>query len=396
MIFNISIIALLILSVLLTLITCTAIITEKNGNPKLQWLIFALLFGISLYYLVHVLVFTKVISDVPFLLRGFVPFYYFSQPAIYFYVVVNLDENYTFSKKDLWHLIPVLYSIIDNWGFYSGGAQHWQFWADSIAKNYGNIANYQGVIFNAKYNFILRVLLYISYLLMAWRYYIKNIHEIKDQFILKWLKLFLIIISVFVVSVVLATVYNSTFVLSLNNDSNFYFMFPLIITSLSIILLSSYILFNPILLYGLPKINFKTIVDNDQSLSKFKVLKIENEEIEKKEYNLAITIVSEIKEKQIYKDVNFSLAMASKHFSIPVHHISFVINKYIKKSFPDIVCEMRIDHAIQLLKDNINKKYTMEAIGNLSGFNSRTSFYVSFKKNTGITPNEYLQNLKLS
>ena len=88
------------------------------------------------------------------------------------------------------------------------------------------------------------------------------------------------------------------------------------------------------------------------------------------------------------------MAVASNYFSIPTHHISFLINKYIKKSFPDIVCEMRIDHAIELLKDNNNKKYTMEAIGNLSGFNYRTTFYASFKKITGITPNEYLQNLK--
>ena len=86
--------------------------------------------------------------------------------------------------------------------------------------------------------------------------------------------------------------------------------------------------------------------------------------------------------------------LASKHFSLPNHHISFVINNHLNKSFPDIICEMRIDHAIELLKDNGNKKYTMEAIGNISGFNSRSNFYVSFKKITGITPNEYLQNLK--
>jgi YesN/AraC family two-component response regulator len=54
---------------------------------------------------------------------------------------------------------------------------------------------------------------------------------------------------------------------------------------------------------------------------------------------------------------------------------------------------MRIAHAIQLLKDNRNKKFTMEAIGNMSGFNSRTTFYVSFKKTMGISPNEYLQKL---
>jgi YesN/AraC family two-component response regulator len=98
----------------------------------------------------------------------------------------------------------------------------------------------------------------------------------------------------------------------------------------------------------------------------------------------------------LYLNPEFSIAMAANHFSIPSHHISFILNNHIKKSFPDIICEMRIDHSIQLLKDNSNKKYTMEAIGNFSGFNSRTTYYVSFKKITGISPNVYFQNLKLN
>ena len=237
----------------------------------------------------------------------------------------------------------------------------------------------------------------MSYTLFAWRYYIKNIqlnNEIKAQFVLKWLKLFLIIISIYVLCVAFASIYNSIFISSINDQFNYLFKIPLFITGLSIITLAVYIILNPLLLYGLPKINFKTINDNEKSLSKFKSLKIEDEKIDSKEYKLAQTIISEIKEKQLYTNTDFSMDLASKHFSLPNHHISFVINNHLNKSFPDIICEMRIDHAIELLKDNGNKKYTMEAIGNISGFNSRSNFYVSFKKITGITPNEYLQNLK--
>ena len=392
-------IVLLILAVLISFITCFSILSEKNGNPKLQWILFVILFGIGLHYLNYLMVITGLISNFPFFLRGLVPFIYLPQPAIYFYVLINLDENYTFSKKDLLHLVPTAYAIIDNWGFYTGGPTHWQFWSDSVSSNYGNIANYPGSLFKAKYNFIFRSILYISYTLMAWRYFIKNLQinqELKDQFVLKWLKMFLIVISIYVVFVASSSIYNSNVIRSINDRSNYFLTIPLIIVSLSIIILSAYILFNPILLYGLPKINFKTISDNQKSLSKFKSIEIQNEKNEDSEYILAITIITEIKEKELYKNTDFSMAIASEYFSIPVHHISFIINKNIKKSFPDIICEFRIDHAIKLLKDNRNKKYTMEAIGNLSGFNSRTTFYVSFKKITGISPNEYLQNLKIS
>ncbi len=391
------VLTLLITAVLLTFITCGTILVEKNGNPKLKWLMFAMFWGIINYYLVHVFVITGLIKDFPFLLRGFVPFYYIIQPAIYFYVVVNLNENYSFSKIELLHFVPAFYSIIDNWGYYSGGPEHWHYWANSISVDYSKISNYQGTLVKAKYNFILRVGLYISYTLFAWRYYIKNIQlnkEIKVKFVLKWLKLFLIVISIFVVSISFSSIYNSIFITSINDQSNLFLRVPLFVTGLSIITLALYILLNPILLYGLPKINFKTIEDNEKSLSKYKSIKSKNEEIDSKESNLAQTIISEIKEKQLYTNTDFSMDLASKHFSLPNHHISFVINNHLNKSFPDIICEMRIDHAIELLKDNGNKKYTMEAIGNISGFNSRSNFYVSFKKITGITPNEYLQNLK--
>jgi len=396
---SVPVVTLMISAVLVTFITIGSILAEKNGNPKLKWLMFAMFWGIIHYHLVHVFVITGLIKDVPFMLRGFAPFYYIVQPAIYFYVVVNLNENYTFSKIDLLHLTPVLYAIVDNWGFYSGGPNHWQLWSNKIVNNYTEIGNYSGTLLKAKYNFLLRIILYISYILFAWRYYIKNIllnREIKAQFVLKWLKFFLIIMTLFVLSVAFSSIYNSIFIKSINQESNLLLTIPLFVTGLSIIALATYILLNPILLYGLPKINYKTINDNKKSLSKFKLLQIDNEKNDSKEYNLANAIISEIKEKQLYKNVDFSMDLASKHFSLPNHHISFILNKQIEKSFPDIICELRIDHAIGLLKDMNNKKYTMEAIGSISGFNSRSNFYVSFKKITGITPNEYLQNIKLN
>jgi len=396
---SVSVVALLIAAVFTTFFACGTILMEKNGNPKLKGLMFAMLWGIINYHIIHVFVFTGLIDKVPFLLRGFAPFYYVVQPAIYFYVVVNLDENYSFSKIDLLHLIPAVYAIIDNFDYYSGGPQHWQYWAREISDDYSKIANYQGTLMKAKYNFILRVLLYVSYTLFAWRYYIKNIQlnrEIKSQFVLKWLKLFLIVISIFVVSVAFSSVYNAIFISSFIDNSNLFLKIPIFVTGLAIITLATYILLNPLLLYGLPKINYKTIADNKKSLPNFKSLKNDIDEVDNKEYNLAQTIISEIKEKKLYLNPDFSIALASEHFSIPSHHISFILNNHINKSFPDIICEMRIDHSIELLKDNSNKKYTMEAIGNISGFNSRTTYYVSFKKITGISPNVYLQNLKLS
>lgn len=402
-----SVVTLLLLAVLFSFILCGSILAEKNGNPKLKWLMFLLFIGICLYYLIYILVFTGLIVKFPFFLRGLVPVFYSTQPAIYFYVVLNLDENYTFSKKDLWHFLPAIYSIIDNYGFYAGGPEHWKQLALLVNENNNAISSYRGTLVTAKYNFILRVLLYLTYTLFAWVYYVKNIQYNKnftEQFVTKWLKYFLILVSLFVVALSFSTIYNSTYVQLSDPSSKHFYMYPLIITSITVIILSSYILFNPILLYGVPRINFNTIADNKNTLSQFSKidekeltsseLYLEQNEIQIKELKLAQAIIKEIKELKLYTDTEFSLSKASNHFNLPIHHISFVINKHLQKSFPDIICQMRIEHAINLLKSTSSKKFTMEAIGNMSGFHSRTTFYVNFKKITGISPNEYLQNLK--
>ena len=42
------------------------------------------------------------------------------------------------------------------------------------------------------------------------------------------------------------------------------------------------------------------------------------------------------------------------------------------------------------------RRYTLEALSEHCGFSSRASFFRSFKKVTGITPNEYIKNIKMS
>lgn len=394
---NAPVITLLVLTMLLTTIANFSIISEKNANPKLKWLMFAIFFGIINYYLVHVLVITGLIVKFPFLLRGMAPFYYIVQPAIYFYVAVNLNENYKFSKIHLLHLMPAIYSIIDNYGFYINGYDHWQYWANKVSSNYANITNYQGSLFKARINFVLRIILYVAYTIFAWRLYFKNLQlnkEIKNMYVLKWLKFFLIFITIFVISITFSTIYGAIFISTINEQTRLLFEIPLYATGISVILIATYISLNPILLYGLPKINYKSINENNNTKSNTNNKSNDDVDTNNSEFQLANSIISEIKDKQLYSNAEFSVKMASEYFSIPNHHISYLLNNHIKKSFPDIVCELRIDHAIQLLKDNNSKKYTMEAIGNISGFNSRTTFYVSFKKITGITPNEYLNTLK--
>ena len=64
-----------------------------------------------------------------------------------------------------------------------------------------------------------------------------------------------------------------------------------------------------------------------------------------------------------------------------------LINDNLHKNFTDYINEYRIEEAKQLIQDN--SLYTIEAIGNQSGFNSKSAFYKAFKKITNTTPAKF-------
>lgn len=70
-------------------------------------------------------------------------------------------------------------------------------------------------------------------------------------------------------------------------------------------------------------------------------------------------------------------------------YISQVINEKLNKNFYQFVNEYRVNHAIFCLTEQKYRNYTFEAIGDMAGFNSRSSLISSFKKVTGKTPSDF-------
>jgi AraC-like DNA-binding protein len=70
-------------------------------------------------------------------------------------------------------------------------------------------------------------------------------------------------------------------------------------------------------------------------------------------------------------------------------NISSVIYQFSNKNFNDYINEFRVQLAKELLVDTEYKNYTITSIGLESGFNSKSTFYSTFKKHTGKTPAEY-------
>ena len=96
-----------------------------------------------------------------------------------------------------------------------------------------------------------------------------------------------------------------------------------------------------------------------------------------------------------YTSQNMSLPVLAKQLDTNTKYISEIIHTHKNKNFNTYINELRINHIIQLMKED--KKYLNYKVSYLaeeSGFSSHSAFTVVFKSITGITPKQFISFLK--
>lgn len=101
-------------------------------------------------------------------------------------------------------------------------------------------------------------------------------------------------------------------------------------------------------------------------------------------------LMEQINDKRYYKEINLSLNDLAVHLDIHPNYLSQIINDKEGKNFYDFINTLRIEEFKRLIRMPENHKYTLIALAYECGFNSKSSFNRHFKKNTGITPSEYV------
>jgi len=94
---------------------------------------------------------------------------------------------------------------------------------------------------------------------------------------------------------------------------------------------------------------------------------------------------------KIFLDDNVNLNTIAQRLNTNRNVMSRIINSKFQKNFAALMNEYRIKEAVRLLNDEQNKKYTMQAISEMCGYKNRQVFYVAFKKETGVTPTEFVK-----
>lgn len=92
---------------------------------------------------------------------------------------------------------------------------------------------------------------------------------------------------------------------------------------------------------------------------------------------------------------DMSLSRLAEFIGIPQKQVSQVINEHWQKKFPQLLSEYRIREACRRMQDSQNYgNYTIEGIGKSVGFHTRSNFFATFKRVTGLTPTEFIEESK--
>ncbi len=101
------------------------------------------------------------------------------------------------------------------------------------------------------------------------------------------------------------------------------------------------------------------------------------------------SLLPTIEKQKLYLNTKLTLKECAKSIGTNEKYLSNYLNKNHKVNFNTFINNYRIEAAKDMLLSDDSDKYTIEAIAQMSGFNSKSSFNSVFKKHTGYTPSEY-------
>lgn len=367
----------------------------KTNKTAIYLSLFLMLF--SLYYATHYLVlFGQDKFWLALFYNHFTPLYLLLGPLLLFYTRGVINNSSRLEKRDIWHFIPAIIHAIGIIPFVLLPFEIKLKNAELLIANVGTLTNENiNLFFNLKQRFFIRIGAFIIYTAYCGYLVFKAIFQkqeentsIKKNFSiqLRWLSILLTCSLVIAIYFLLITI---IFINKSPKDvySNSYNLH--LIGSITFFVLAFSLLLFPNILYGVPrKIYLKEL--------KTKKRKEVTQDLSASDYNcdplyeLSEKIKIFLEEEKPYLDPYFSISYISNTLQVPENHVSYCFNIIFNTTFYKMRADLRVNHAINLLKTEAKERLTIEAIGEQSGFKTRSNFYTIFKESTGMTPREFI------
>lgn len=403
----------MILSISLTILIISIIVVVFNYKEnKTALYLSGFLFIYSLSWLLHYYFFciNSVIKQT-LLYEHFITLFYLCGPMLYFYIRGTLKNKTNLSNWDFLHFLPFiisLFSIFPSYHDYLNINSK----ASIIIIKTSNYKSEYAVdwLYHLQNNTLIRLLILVIYaigcLVLLFENVIQNItHKANDKSnLIKLYWLFSLTITIFICSAsYLIMVYqclkgDSSTITELNKLNISY------VSLISYGLIPIILLIFPQVIYGLPLLKIEEIrqkadnyFENESTVTKTIVKKTTQKEENKTEnYEVMLkTILEHLKTNKPFTDPNYNLNSLSQELNIEKCELNNCFNNYLKKRFSLIRTEFRVDYAKECLINGDLEPLSMEGIWTKAGFSSKTSFFVSFKEVTGVSPLEFSKmNLK--
>jgi AraC-like DNA-binding protein len=323
----------------------------------------------------------------------FSPLMFLIGPFLYFYVRNTLNNRTVLSKKDWLHFIPALIALIGTLPYIFQPFEKKLEIADQIIQDLDSFKKIEvNLFYNMGESFALRCLIAFIYLIyciyLLWKTNTsemdeKRVHKKQFLIIYRWLIILLTSLLFIFISFTILTMsaMRSTPSETINDG---YILYAL--SGLAYSIMSFSLLLFPEILYGIP----------NQKIPNPPKKKKEKGAVNPKEdpfFDLSTTIQKYLTEKKPFLNPDFEISDIALDLNASQNQVSYCISYLMGTKFSSLKADLRIEHAIKLLKDGTNSKITIEAIGKQSGFKTRSHFYTVFKEKTGFTPTEYLERV---
>lgn len=104
-------------------------------------------------------------------------------------------------------------------------------------------------------------------------------------------------------------------------------------------------------------------------------------------------VVKHLVENNGLANSDLNLAALAEKLGIPKRKISFVINTRERTNFSKFLARLRINQVLRKLDNGDHRHLNIAGIGYEAGFNSKSTFFASFKEFVGCTPGEYIVSI---
>jgi TolB-like protein/AraC-like DNA-binding protein len=102
-------------------------------------------------------------------------------------------------------------------------------------------------------------------------------------------------------------------------------------------------------------------------------------------------LLAYLSENEPFLNPDLSLRELASQIEIHPNHLSWLLNNSFDKNYNEFINKYRIEAFKMKAKAPKNAHLTIEGLAYESGFNSKTVFNTSFKKETGVTPKQFLK-----